>query len=76
MERSLLRFVVVLRHQVQGYNNSHFVIRAETWTLKAPDDRKLSTFHNQCVGTILDVSKFDGKITLLLSSYRGNLVNC
>ena len=31
---------------------------AETWTLKAPDVRRLTTFHNRCVRTILGVSKF------------------
>ena len=31
---------------------------AETWTLKAPDVRRLTTFHNCCVRTILGVSKF------------------
>jgi len=31
---------------------------AETWTLKAPDVRRLAIFHNRCVHTILGVSKF------------------
>jgi len=31
---------------------------AETWTLKVPDVRKMTKFHNQCVRTILGVSKF------------------
>ena len=31
---------------------------AETWTLKVPDVRRLTTFHNRCVRTILGVSKF------------------
>ena len=31
---------------------------AETWTLKAPDVRRLTTFHNRCVRTILGVTKF------------------
>ena len=31
---------------------------AETWTLKAPDVKRLTTFHNRCVRTILGVSKF------------------
>ena len=31
---------------------------AETWTLKAPDVRRLVKFYNHCVPTILGVSKF------------------
>ena len=31
---------------------------AETWTLKAPDARRLNFFHNRCVRTILGVSRF------------------
>ena len=31
---------------------------AETWTLKAPDVRRLATFHNCSVHTILGASKF------------------
>ena len=30
----------------------------ETWTLKAPDVRRLSSFHNHCVRTILGVTGF------------------
>jgi len=45
------------------YKVVHMVIsvllyRAETWTLKASDVRRLTTFHNRCVHTILGVSKF------------------
>ena len=36
---------------------------AETWTLKAPDVRRLTAFHNRCVRTILDVSRFQNHIT-------------
>ena len=31
---------------------------AETWTLKAPDVRRLNSFHNRCVRTILGVTRF------------------
>ena len=31
---------------------------AETWALKAPDVRRLTTFHNRCVRAILGMSKF------------------
>jgi len=31
---------------------------AETWTIKAPDLRRLTTFHNRCVRSILGVSRY------------------
>ena len=31
---------------------------AETWTVKAPDVRRLNSFHNRCVRTILGVTRF------------------
>ena len=31
---------------------------AEAWTLKAPDVRRLTVFHNCCVRTILGMSRF------------------
>ena len=31
---------------------------AETWTIKAPDLRQLTTFHNRCVRTIFGVSRY------------------
>ena len=31
---------------------------AETWTLKAPDVRRLNSFYNRCVRTILGVTRF------------------
>ena len=37
---------------------SILLYEAETWTVKAPDVRRLTTFHNRCVHTILGVSKF------------------
>ena len=30
----------------------------ETWTLKAEHVRRLTTFHNRCVRTILDVTRY------------------
>jgi len=37
---------------------SLLLYEAETWTLKAPDVRRMTKFHNHCVQTILGVSKF------------------
>ena len=31
---------------------------ADTWTLKAPDVRRLNSFHNLCVRTILGITRF------------------
>ena len=37
---------------------SNLLYGAETWTLKAPDVRRLNSFHNRCVRTILGVTRF------------------
>jgi len=42
----------------------------ETWTLKATDVRKLATFHNHCVHTILNSTS--GRIILLVNSCLDN----
>ena len=44
---------------------------AETWTLKAPDVRRLNSFHNRCVRTILGFN--NGRVVLLLGDYLGSL---
>ena len=50
---------------------SILVYGAETWTLKAPDVRRLNSFHNHCVRTILGFN--NGSVALLLSNYLDSL---
>ena len=67
-ERSLEKWYVELQ-VFKAFGSSHnFIfmnrtlestkihIELSTWTIKAPNVRRLSTFHNHCVGTILGVS--------------------
>ena len=44
---------------------------AETWTLKAPDVRRLNSFHNRCVRNILGMTRW--RVALLLGDYLGSL---